>query len=107
MRFDAVDENPTGGAGGFRWTGPLVMTMLTSRTPSVAPTEICISRYIDAMRLPLVSLLTCLFAVAHRAFAGETTAIVPAAPQALAATAVTSDWPCLLGPTHNEVSPET
>jgi outer membrane protein assembly factor BamB len=59
------------------------------------------------MRLPLVSLLTCLFAVAHGAFAGETTAIVHAAPKPLAANTVTGDWPCLLGPTHNEVSPET
>lgn len=28
-------------------------------------------------------------------------------PAPLAGDAVTSDWPCLLGPTHNEVSPET
>lgn len=30
-----------------------------------------------------------------------------APPVAPAADAVTSDWPCVLGPTHNEVSPET
>ena len=28
------------------------------------------------------------------------------APNPLAAGAVTSDWPCLLGPNHNETSPE-
>jgi len=30
-----------------------------------------------------------------------------AMPAALSKGAVASDWPCLLGPTHNEVSPET
>jgi outer membrane protein assembly factor BamB len=34
-------------------------------------------------------------------------AIVHAAPKPVARDAITSDWPCLLGPTHNEVSPET
>jgi outer membrane protein assembly factor BamB len=34
-------------------------------------------------------------------------AIFRAAPKPIATGAVTSDWPSLLGPTHNEVSPET
>ena len=35
-------------------------------------------------------------------------ALIPhAAPAPLSAHAVTSDWPCLLGPNHNQTSPET
>ena len=37
----------------------------------------------------------------------DSTAIFHAAPAPLPPGAITSDWPCLLGPTHNEVSPET
>jgi outer membrane protein assembly factor BamB len=64
------------------------------------------------MRLLMISLIGFAFATGA-ATAGPSgddspsTALFHNAPTPLSAGAVTSDWPCLLGPTHNEVSPET
>jgi len=51
-------------------------------------------------------------ALARVAYGGETSksgavATFHAAPKPLPAGAVTGDWPCLLGPNHNQTSPET
>lgn len=42
-----------------------------------------------------------------QSFSSASDAVFHAPPKPIAAGAVTSDWPCLLGPTHNECSPET
>src|SRR5205807_269335 len=48
-----------------------------------------------------------MLALAVSAVAGQVEPKFHSPPNPLAAGAVTSDWPCLLGPDHNETSPET
>src|SRR5579885_2550066 len=61
------------------------------------------------MRMALPLLLICLCVAAQPAPAGQRNPDVTfhSPPSPLAHSAVTTDWPCLLGPMHNEVSPET
>ena len=56
---------------------------------------------VNRRNLFLIITLSCLLG------AEPATPVFHQAPAALPAGAVVSDWPCLLGPSHNEVSPET
>jgi outer membrane protein assembly factor BamB len=60
------------------------------------------------MHRSLLILLVASFALPTAAFSQQPAkATFHLAPKPLAPGAVTSDWPCLLGPSHNEVSVET